>query len=151
MTAQNEELVKIIFDVQDDTFGVGGEGVWARPLGNDLYEIRNTPWHTCEIKWGDVVRAIPEAEGRRPKLVEVVRYSGHRTLHLYFLSTTDSEKNEVLSKLKDWKASYENSDSKLYAVDVEPDGDFDGLCNYLDQWGKGDKLDYRTMVPPVKG
>ena len=49
---ESKDFVKVIFDVQDDTFGVGGEGVWAKPLGNDLHEIRNTPWHTCDINWG---------------------------------------------------------------------------------------------------
>jgi Domain of unknown function (DUF4265) len=139
-------LVKIIFDVADDTFGVGGERVWAKPLGEDLYEIQNTPWHTCDINWGDVVKAIPEATNQWPKLLEVVRRSGHRTLHLYFLKATDDEKDAVLKSLKEWKASYENYDNKLYALDVEPNGDFDGLCDYLDQWEKDDKLSYRTTV-----
>ena len=114
---ESKDFVKVIFDVQDDTFGVGGEGVWAKPLGNDLHEIRNTPWHTCDTIGEDIVKAIPEAEGQRPKLREVVRRNGHRTLHLYFLKkSTEIEKNEVLAKIKEWKAPYENSDSKLYAV-----------------------------------
>jgi len=143
---ESEELVKVIFDVNDDTFGVGGEGVWARPMGNDLYEIRNTPWHTCEINWGDIVTGVPEQENQNPKIVEVVQRSGHRTLHIYFMATTENEKMSVLTALKDWKASFENCDGKLYAIDVDSGGDFEGLCEYLDGWGKGDKLDYRTVV-----
>jgi hypothetical protein len=139
-------FVKVVFDVTDDTFGVSGERVWAKPLGDDLYEIQNTPWHTCETNWGNVVRAIPEGENQGPKLLEVVRRSGHRTLHLYFLNSTDIEKDTVLKGLKEWKASYENNNSKLYAIDVEPDGDFDAVCHYFDRWKKDDKLSYRSAV-----
>jgi hypothetical protein len=39
----------MVFAVKD---GVRGEGIRAKPPGNDLYEIRHTPWRTCEIHWG---------------------------------------------------------------------------------------------------
>ena len=72
---EKEHLVKVILDVSDDTFGIGGERVWASPLGNDLYEIRNSPWHTCDVNWGDVVRAVVANDKEWPKFVEVVRRS----------------------------------------------------------------------------
>jgi hypothetical protein len=53
MTGPNSEhLVKIHVQVSDDTFKIGGESVWAKPLGNDLYEIRNNLWHSCDLNWG---------------------------------------------------------------------------------------------------
>ena len=146
---KSEDLVKVILDVSDDTFGISGERVWASPLGDDLYEIRNTPWHTCDVNWGDVVRAVATNAKEWPKFVEVVRRSGHRTLHLFFYDTADEDfRTAVLNRFKDWKANYENADSKLYAIDVQPDGDLDGLCAYLDQLDSS-KLDYRTIVTPI--
>ena len=145
--SKDEGLVKIIIDAYDETFGIGGEGLWAKPLGDNLYEIRNTPWHTFEVNWGDVVRAIPEKENQKPKFIEVVRQSGHRTLHIYFFKeTTKDEKSSILDELHTWKASFENSDSSLYAIDFEPDGDFDAACDYLNKFELSGKLEYRTAI-----
>jgi hypothetical protein len=148
-TEQSQDLVKVILNVSDDTFGISGERVWANPLGDDLYEVRNTPWHTCDVNWGDVVRAVAANDSEWPKFVEVVRRSGHRTLHVYFYDDADEAfRTSILGRFKDWKANYENANGRLYAIDVQPDGDMDGLCNYLDQLG-GSKLDYRTTVTPI--
>jgi hypothetical protein len=101
------------------------------------------------VNWGDVVRAVAANEKEWPKFVEVVRRSGHRTLHLFFYDTADEAfRTAVLNRFKDWKANYENADSNLYAIDVQPDGDLDGLCAYLDQLDSS-KLDYRTIVTPI--
>ncbi len=144
---KKEELVKIVLEVNDDTFGVSGESVWALPIGDDLYEIRNTPWHTCAVSWGDIVRAISEAESQKPKFVELVKPGGHRTLHVFFYEGHRAEeRDEVLGMLKKWDANYENADGRLYAVDVNPGGDFEGLCEYLDQLEDSDKLSYRTKA-----
>jgi hypothetical protein len=133
--------VKGYFEVKDDTLGVWGEGVWTKPLGNQLLrdpERARGALAESSLRWS------PKRRAQWPKLLEVVRRSGHRTLHLYFLKKSSRiEKDEVLKKLGSGKHRYENSDGKLYAVDVEPDRDFDGLCEYLDQWGKGDKVDFR--------
>jgi len=148
----SKDMVKVILDVSDDTFGISGERVWAVPLGGDLYEIRNTPWHTCDVSWGDVVRAVAphDDDDEWPRFVEVVERHGHRTLHLYFYKETDEGyRSEVLGRLKDWKANFENGDGKLYAVDIQPDGDLEGLCGYLDGLDTA-KVEYRTEVTPIK-
>jgi len=145
-----ESLGKIILPVSDDTFGISGERVWACPLGNDLYEIRNTPWHTCDVNWGDVVRAVAANGNEWPTFIEVVRRSGHRTVHLFFFKETrDDFRSDVLHRLPEWKASYENGAGKLYAIDVQPGGDFEGLCKYLKELDAA-KVDYRTVVDPIK-
>src|SRR5258706_7433736 len=146
---KNEELVKVILDVSDDTFGISGERAWAKPVGKDLYEIRNTPWHTCEVNWGDIVRAVPANEKEWPRFIEVVERSGHRTLHLFFYKEAkDSYRSEVLYRLKEWKANYANVNSDLYAIDIQPGGDLEGLCAYLDTL-ESTKVDYRTEVSPI--
>jgi hypothetical protein len=150
--SETDGLVKVHMRVNDDDFKIFGESVWAKPLGHDLYEIRNTPWHTCDVNWGDIVRAVPENENQKPEFREVVRRGGHRTLHiLFFKELGEQDRTRVLARLKDWKASYENRDGSLYAVDVEPDGDFDGLCAYLDGLGEEAGIDYRTLVSSAEG
>jgi len=145
----NDTLVKVILNVSDDTFGITGERVWAKPLGGDLYEIRNTPWHTCDVNWGDVVRAVAAHDKEWPRLIEVVERSGHRTMHiLFYKETEETYRSEVLNRLKDWKANYENADGMLYAIDIQPGGDMEGLCAYSDQLDSS-KVDYRTVVTPI--
>ncbi|MBZ5598962.1 MAG: DUF4265 domain-containing protein [Acidobacteriia bacterium] len=148
---ETDELVKVLFQVNDDTFeAMGTERVWAKPLGDDLYEIRNTPWHTCDINWGDIVKAVSENENEWPTIVDIVRRSGHRTIHIFFFKeTTEVQKGEILGGLKSRKASYENANGRMYAVDIEPDGDFSGLCTYLGEFEIQGKLDYRTVVRPA--
>ena len=144
------DLVKIHVEVSDDTFEAGGESVWAKSLGNDLYEIRNTLWHSCDINWGDVVRAVAKEENLKPEFINVVRRSGHRTAHLFFFKNCPAEtKASILAGLKQWKASYENANGQLYGVDVDPAGDFDGLCNFLDRYERDGEFAYRTVVTPI--
>ena len=51
-----EELEKILIELPLDHWsGNGGERVWAKRLGNERYEIRNTPWYAYDTNWGDVV------------------------------------------------------------------------------------------------
>ena len=143
-------LVKIHIAVSDDTFEAGGESAWAKPLGNDLYEIRNTLWHSCDINWGDVVRAVAERDSLKPEFIEVVRRGGHRTAHLFFFKKCPAEaKSAILEGLKQWKASYENANGQLYAVDVDPNGNFDGLCGFLDKYEREGEFTYRTIVTPI--
>lgn len=148
MTDSNPEgLVKIHLSFYDDIFEVGGESVWAKPLGNDLYEIRNTPWSTCEVNWGDIVKAVAEANDKKPEFQEVVSASGHRTLHIFFFEQCPTEeKSRILAELKTWRASCENADGRLYAVNIEPGGDFESLCDYLDSFVIDEKFEYRAVV-----
>ena len=72
-----------------------------------------------------------------------------RTLHLFFYKDADDDfRLKVLHRLKEWKANYENATSELYAIDVQPDGDMDGVCAYLDEL-ENTKIDYRTEVSPL--
>jgi len=147
MSEEQGTLEHVILDVSDSLFRMTGERVWALPLGDNLYEIRNTPWHTCDVNWGDIVRAVSDSPDHWPTMQEIVRRSGHRSLHIiFFKETTDIEKQDVLSRLKQWRASYENAQDRLYAIDVDPEGDFDALCNFLSTPERRRLLDYRTTV-----
>jgi len=147
MPDSKEKLEHVIINVNDSTFGTAGERVWALPLGNELYEVRNTPWHTCEIAWGDVVKAVADSDEHWPTMVEVVRRSGHRTLQIFFhKGTPEAERSRILKELNRLHASYEHAEGSLYAIDVEPDVDFAAFCAYLDELEAKDLLGYRTVV-----
>lgn len=126
-----EKHVKIVIDLPDSEDGVAGEGIWSVKVGEDLYEVRNSPWHTTDINYLDVVRAIAPAEDMNPVVTEVVRRSGHRTIHVVVLDEGKPYKGEVLIYLNEMGASYENGNGTLYAVDLKPEVDFNSVADYL--------------------
>ena len=70
-------------------WGTGGEAMWARPVGDDLYEIDNLPFYAYGINLGDVVRAVAPDDESKPEIQEVVEYRGHRTLRFFFSKESD--------------------------------------------------------------
>src|SRR5262245_56293650 len=82
MGAADEELVKVFVELRDSPFET--ESFWAKPLGGDLYELRNSPWYAYDLHFYDVVRAIPDQPDERPRITGVVRAGGHKTLRVLF-------------------------------------------------------------------
>ena len=115
-----EELVKVVIELPEPDMGVSGERVWAAPVGSDLYEIRNSPWHSRQVNWGDIVKARAEADDQWPIFIEVVRRSGHRTMRVHLLEKGREKQQELLAKFSELGATYENADSRMYALDFEP-------------------------------
>src|SRR5438046_10028757 len=96
----DEDLTKIVVDLPNH-WATGGEGMWAKPLGKDLYEIRNVPFHAYGLNFGDVVRAVEPAPDKKPVVSELVRRSGHRTLRVLFSeSVADGARVELLQDRK---------------------------------------------------
>jgi len=144
----DEDFVKIVIDLPDAEDGVGGEGVWSVRVGEDLYEVRNSPWHTTNINFLDVVRAIAPDETKNPVVTEVVHRGGHRTIHIVFLNEGQAEKEAVLGRLKEMGASYENASGTMYAIDLKPEVDFDVMADYLSQCEDRNLLSFRHAPQP---
>jgi tricorn protease-like protein len=139
-----EQLVKVVIDLPEPDLGVTGERVWAAPLGDDLYEIRNSPWHSLLINWGDVVRAKAEADTQWPIFIEVVRRSGHRTMHVYFSEEGREKRAEFLARFKELGAGYENNADTLYALDCPSEVDVQPILSYLESLETEGMLEYRV-------
>lgn len=143
MDASEQGLVKVCVELRDSPYE--RESFWAMPLGNDLYELRNSPWHAFDLHFYDVVRAIPDEPDDIPRILEVVRRSGHKTLRILFVpEVAEDERLAMLRSLHQWRGFHENCNSKLYAVDVEPNGDYAAVCNQLWAWEQEGKLYYET-------
>jgi hypothetical protein len=144
MSQHDEDLVKVYVELPGNE-DFGSESFWAKPLGDDLYELRNSPWFAFDLHFYDVVRAIPEKPGEKPRIVEVVRRGGHKTLRVFFdKGLGESEQLSMLSQLHRWKAFHEHARGHFWAVDVEPDGDYQAVCNQLWEWEQAGKLEYET-------
>ncbi|WP_036516518.1 DUF4265 domain-containing protein [Nocardioides sp. J54] len=58
--------VKVRFALERDQDGwtlAESEGLWAVPVGGDLYRLDNTPWFVRGVAADDVVEAHPDADG----------------------------------------------------------------------------------------
>jgi hypothetical protein len=144
MQENGEEFVKVVVDLPEPDFGVSGEGMWAVSLGDDVYEIRNSPWHARNINWGDWVKAVAPSADKWPVFKSIVKRSGHRTIHVFLLEEGLGRKQEILAEVNKLGASYENSDGKMYAVDCPPEMDVIPLTKYFDELEAEEVLDYRT-------
>jgi hypothetical protein len=141
----DEELTKIFIDLPPEDGGFGGESFWAKARGNNLYELRNSPWYAYDLNFLDVVRAIPDASDEKPRIIEVVRRGGHKTLRVFFAENIPvSEQEEYLKQLNQLRAFYEGANERFYAIDVEPDGDYQAVCNQLWAWEQQGILEYET-------
>jgi hypothetical protein len=142
--SREEQLVKIHLELPNHK-GSGGESLWAKPLGNSLYELRNSPWFAYNLHFRDVVLAMADSPDKKPEIIKVVQRSGHKTLRVWFVPEFPADKRmDLLASLNHWKAYYENADGQLFAVDVEPDGDYQAVCNQLWAWQTEGKLVYET-------
>jgi hypothetical protein len=139
----DEEFVKIVVDLPEGDLGVFGEGLWTKPLGNDLYEVRNSPWHSREINFYDVVRAISPDADKHPVFKRVERRGGHRTIQIILLEDGKQHKDEMLKELSRLGATYENANGSLFALDFEPTVDWSPTRKYLDDVAGRGWLEYR--------
>ena len=143
MSAADEGLVKIYIELGDGP--IGTESFWAKPLGDDLYELRNSPWFALDLHFYDVVRALPDKPDEKPRILEVVRRSGHKTLRVLFPPEVgEDERLAMLRSLHQWRGFHEHCRVGLYAVDVEPEGDYGAVCDQLWAWEQAGRLEYET-------
>jgi len=141
--AESEGLVKVRMEFEGHSDPTG-ERFWALPLGDGLYEIRNTPWFAFDLNWGDVVRC-QEFENEVPVILQVVRRGGHKTLRVVFNEKESGESREkILEDLGKLGTNHEHAWGNLYSIDVPPGTDYQAVCDFL--WGlEGeDVLAYET-------
>jgi hypothetical protein len=152
MSEESEEgLVKVFVDLPNH-WATGGESMWAKPLGNDEYELRNTPFYAYGLNWGDIVKAISPEPTFKPEVREVVRPSGSRTLRLYFKDDLDRPSQlQLLNEMKDFGLSYERATEILIALDIPSESDYDAIYDHLLALENKGILEYETCEPRIEG
>ena len=140
MSDQNRHLSKILFSSE-----VGRvETLWVISLGNNLYQLDNSPWFAYGVSWQDVIEAIATKENELPVFRRVVKKSGNRTLRLLLDPPAgESEKSQgILNKLIELGCSYEGANPKYIAINIPPPIDYWSICDFLTtmnyQWEAAD-------------
>jgi hypothetical protein len=132
--SEKEVLTKVHVPLPENPHS-GGESLWAKELGEGLFELRNVPFFAYGLNFCDVVLAIQPAPDQKPSVLRVVRRGGHQTVWVTFLDERSStERGQLLEELNSWKAYYEGADGTYFAIDVEPGGDYEAVITRLRSW-----------------
>jgi hypothetical protein len=147
----DEDRVKIVVDLPNH-WATGGEGLWARHLGGDEYELDNIPFYAYGLNYGDVVSARTDDPSLKPQVKEIVRSSGHRTLRIIFLDhSSEDYQRPYLDEIERYGASLERAHGTLVAIDVPPTGQYQELTQYLAALEQQGALSYETCEMRVPG
>jgi hypothetical protein len=122
----------VTFDVPEGDGSVyKTESVWAEPLGDNRYRLRNVPFLVFGFSEQDVV-TVREAEGRLA-VSGVADRGGHSTYRLVL--PEDATEDKFLSNwipLGNLGCSYERATRRFIAVDVPPQSDIHAVYQALE-------------------
>lgn len=126
-----EKLEKIYIDLPNNE-AVGGESMWAKPLGDDLYEIHNVPFYAYGLNYFDLVKVDSKDRTKKPIVLKVITPSGYQTFRVVFDETFNRKlQNKLFDEIKQYKAEVERATEKYVAIFIEPDGDYNGIYDKL--------------------
>jgi hypothetical protein len=149
--SDEDHLEKIHVDLPDH-WAAGGESMWAKPLGKDEYELRNTPFYAYGLNRGDIVRAYSDKSESIPVVAEVLRPSGNKTLRIFFEDSVDrDEQISYLDALRNLGLHYERATDILVALDIERASDYDAIVTRLWELEASGVLEYETCEATVAG
>jgi hypothetical protein len=139
--APQPEYVRIVVSLEREPGDAGPEDewIWAEPLGAGRFRVESSPFFAYGLSHGDVVRA--EGPADLPRVADVERKSGHRTMRIALDADWDPDRPEVrrfLAGLDELGCAIETLPPKLVAVDVPPETDVAEvvrrLQGALEQW-----------------
>jgi len=152
MFDDSEGLTKVHIDLPNHWW-FSGESLWAQPLGNDLYEIRNIPFCAYGLNFGDVVRATADAPDQKPEIRALVRQSGNRTVRIRFEVAVGDRDGQLphLERLAAMQAWHERANANIVCVNLNPDADYEAILDLLDSLEADGLLQYETCEARVEG
>ena len=147
----SKSLVKLHVDLPNH-WAVGGESMWAKPLGENLYQIKNIPFFSYGLNYDDIVKAITEDSDLNPEIIEVVETSGHQTLRIIF--TDDKSKAEhiaIIESIRNEHIGYEGWDEDQFTLNVTPLGNYDEFFDKLEELELQGILSFETCEQFIEG
>lgn len=130
-----KSLAKVIFELPEDAPSAT-ESLWAKSVGEGLFEIDNTPWYARGYALGDIVRC-DEQSGDLPRVTELVAPSGNLTVRVFVPAGPERElrKQRVTDALRSYGCMFESMglDKGLIAVTIPRTANRDEVLQYLNE------------------
>jgi hypothetical protein len=119
---QEEQCVKVVFNLPKNDGPVATESLWAEPLGANVYRLRNVPFYLYGFSEQDVVRA--EENDGRLVVTDIVDRGGHSTYRIFLPEETSEERfSKDWLRLGELGCTYERATRRLVAIDVPAHAD----------------------------
>ncbi len=126
--------------------------MWARPLGDGLFELDNSPFYAYDLNYKDVVYAAASNPDHKPLVLRVERRGGHRTLRVRFNDRVAKPHRILLLKgLEKHGVTWEGADHRLFSLDIPPKSNYQAVCDQLWQWEQEKLLEYETCEARIEG
>ena len=118
----SDELVKIVFNLSENSEPVATESLWAEPLGSNLFRLRNVPFYLYGVSEQDIVKA--EENDGRLVLTGIVERGGHSTYRVFLSEQTSEEQfSKGWVSFHEMGCTHERATRRLVAIDVPPHAD----------------------------
>lgn len=149
MSDSTENLTKVHIDLPNHWW-FKGESLWAKALGNDLYEIQNVPFCAYGLNCGDVVSAVASDPTLKPEVVAVVSRSGNETLRASFLIDKEHQA-PIIEEIEATGAWVERANPTFICINVPPSTQVATVRELLDRREAEEVLQYETCEERVTG
>lgn len=151
MPSSKKALTKVLVQLPNH-WATSGESMWARALGNDLYELENSPFHAYDLNYRDVVYAVADDPRHKPIVRRVERRSGRRTLRVVFLEhVSEPQRTLLLKGLDRFGVTWEGADARLFSLDIPGESQYQPVCDQLWAWEQEGLLEYETCEARILG
>ena len=133
MTEHTAPTAKVLFRVPNDDGSAEVETLWAVDLGNDQYQLDNSPFYAYSVSWQDIVYAPYSPEEQFPAFQHIVIKSGNRTVRVIFNPPAEkgNESDEVLQGLVNLGCSYEGANKSYISINIPPNVELNVVREYL--------------------
>tara|TARA_Y100000588_G_scaffold383571_1_gene473187 strand:+ start:2852 stop:3328 length:477 start_codon:yes stop_codon:yes gene_type:complete len=146
----NDGLMKVHVSLPNHWM-IGGESMWAEPLGNNIYRLENVPFFSYSLNFKDEVEAKPDEDGIL-EIEKVVKRSGNSTLRIIFDKKVTREQQEKYIKIiRELDCSLERWDNTYLAINVRVSACYTSVLNRLDQWNEQDIIALETCEEQMPG
>jgi hypothetical protein len=124
---------KVLFRVPESDGSAQVETLWAVDLGNNEYQLDNSPFYVYSVSWQDVVDAPYNEDEGFPTFVRVVRKSGNRTVRVILEepAAPGNRAEEVLKGLLALGCDYEGANRTYISVNIPPHVELGAVREYL--------------------
>ena len=151
MNDADPALTKVHIDLPNHWWHKG-ESLWAKPLGDDAYQIENIPFCAYGLNCGDVALATPDGPDLKPEVRSLLRRSGNSTLRLSFCDRLSKEEQEpVIAVLESMGTELERATAQFVCVSVPPTASLHAVRDYLVAQESAGVLEYETCEERVSG